>query len=112
VCALLQVDRLQDVEVERVLDLAPSIARREREIDDDGVLRVKRVDLAVGLAGELLVLANAGPGVAAKGRRLGRRDLNLGDARLGARHAQQGARDCKRERKRSEARDAGAPNCG
>ena len=83
--ALAQVDRFQDVEVERVLDVAAGILRRELDVDDDGVLRIGRVDLAEGFAGDLLVLPDAGPRVTAKRRRLRRGDLNLGDSRIGDR---------------------------
>ena len=58
--ALAQVDRLQDVEVERVLDLAARIPRRELDVDDDGVLRIGGIDLAERLADDLFVLPDAG----------------------------------------------------
>src|SRR5437899_680956 len=70
VIAFAQVNRLEDVEVERVLDHAARVARRELEIDDHGILRIVRVDLAVRLADKLFVLPDALERVAAEGRRL------------------------------------------
>jgi hypothetical protein len=57
-----------------------------------------RIHLAVGFADDLLVLADAGPRVAAKGRRLRARriDLDPGDARLGERRGK-GRRERERE---------------
>ena len=57
--ALAQVDRLQDVEVERILDLPVPVARRKLDVDDDIILGVARVELAERFAGDLLVLSDA-----------------------------------------------------
>src|SRR3979411_682656 len=68
--ALAQVARLEDVEVKRVLDVSVGVPRRELKIDDPCVLLVERIDFGESLAGELLVLPDVRPGVAAEGRRL------------------------------------------
>jgi len=83
VIALAQVDRLQDVEVECVIDFAAGVPRRQLDVDDHGVFRIVRIELAVGLADELFVLADAGEGMAAEGRRLLRDDCQLGNTRVG-----------------------------
>ena len=83
--ALGEIDRLQDVEVERVLDVAVGVARRELDVGDAAVLGIGRADFAVGLARDLLVLADAGPRVAAERRRLVCGHGDLGDARLDGR---------------------------
>ena len=57
--ALAQVGRLQDVEVERILDLPVPVAGRELDVDDDIVLGVARGELAERVAGDLLVLSDA-----------------------------------------------------
>src|SRR5213078_308009 len=57
--ALAQIDRLQHVEVERVLDVAPGVPRRQRDVDDDRVLRIVRLHLAERLADDLFVLPDA-----------------------------------------------------
>src|SRR5262249_39731183 len=61
VIALARVNRLQDVEIERVLDIAPRIPRREREVDDDRISRVARADFGECLADDLFVLSDARP---------------------------------------------------
>ena len=58
VVALARIDRLQDVERMRILDLAGGVARRELDIDDDRILGVVRIEFAVRHADELFVLAN------------------------------------------------------
>src|SRR6185503_4063333 len=83
--ALLELDRLQDVEVELVLDVAARVARRELEVDDDAILPVVGIDFAVRDADQLLVLADARPRITAERRRLAGGDLDPGDARLGER---------------------------
>src|SRR5262249_28414702 len=84
VAALREVDRLEDVEVERILDVAASVRRREPDVDDDRVLVVVRIELAERLADDALVLPHAWPGIAAEGRRLrqGGIDLDARDSRL------------------------------
>ncbi len=99
--ALLQVDRLEDVEVERVLDLAARISRREGDVDDDGVLGIEGIDLAEGLAVELFILSDPRPRIAAECRRLFR-DQDLGDARLRIVHAQRHPGNGERKRQRRE----------
>ncbi len=92
--AATEVDRLEDVEVERVLDLAAGVPRRELDVHDHGVLRVEGIDLAERLADDLLVLSDARPRIAAKRRRFGGRDLDPDDAGVGgagrAAHGKQG----------------------
>ena len=108
VVAVAQIDRLQDVDVHRVLDVAARVARRELDVGDDPVASVVRVDFAVGLAAQLLVGAG-GPERARhardrilEGRRLDAGDLDLGDARLRARYRQA-------ERRRKGERHGRAP---
>ena len=86
--AFAQVDRLEDVEVECVLDVAANVPRRQQDVDDDGILRIRGIDFAECLADDLLVLTDARPRVAAEGRRLGGDDLNPRDARFGRRWRQ------------------------
>jgi hypothetical protein len=81
VIAFCEIGRFQHVEIERVLDLAIGILRRELDVDDDRVLRVLRIELAIGLADDLLVGADVLEDVAAE-RRLLLRDLQLRDARV------------------------------
>ena len=57
--ALAQIDGLENEDVHRVLDLAARIAGRQLDVGDDRVARVVRVELAVGLAAELLIRAHA-----------------------------------------------------
>src|SRR5207248_11371953 len=78
-----QIDRLEDVEVEGVFDLAARVARRELDVHDRGVLRIVGVELAVRLAGQLFVLADVLEDVAAEGRRLLLDDLDFRDVRVG-----------------------------
>jgi hypothetical protein len=84
--ALAQVDGLEDVEVERVLDVAVGVPRRERDVDDHGVERIVRVQLAERLADDLLVLSDARPGKASERGRFPCADLHPGDSRLCGRH--------------------------
>ena len=56
--ALGEVDRLEDEDIHRVLDLAVGVAGRELDIGDDRVSRIRGVDLAVGFAAKLLVRAD------------------------------------------------------
>jgi hypothetical protein len=77
VIAFAQVDRLQDVEIERVLDLPIRVLWRELKIDDDGILGVLGIELAECFADDLFVRPDALEGVSAEGRRLPRRDLNF-----------------------------------
>src|SRR6267154_6882212 len=65
--AFLEIDRLEDVEVEGVFDVAARVARREFDVDDVAVLAVVRVDLAERRADDLLVLADARPRESAEG---------------------------------------------
>ena len=81
VVALAQVNRLEDVEGERILDVAVGVRRREANVGDDRVLGIGGIHFAVGHADEFFVLSDARPHVAAKGGRfLGGND-DLGDAR-------------------------------
>jgi len=57
--ALGQIERLQDVEIVRVLDVAVRVRRREPDVRDDGILRIVRIDLALRIAGDDFVLADA-----------------------------------------------------
>jgi hypothetical protein len=50
------VDRPQEEDVRRVLDLAGGVRRSESEIGDNRVAAVGRIDLALGATDELLVL--------------------------------------------------------
>jgi hypothetical protein len=70
------------VDVGRVLDHAARIARREREVLDRRVEGVGRVDFAVGLADEALVLADCIESGAAEGRGFDLGDLEPCDRRL------------------------------
>src|SRR5439155_3412540 len=77
-----QIDRLQDVEVERILDLSGSIPRRKLDVDDNLILCILRIQLAKRLPDDLLVLPDTRPRVSAERRRLLLRDLDLLDLRL------------------------------
>jgi hypothetical protein len=81
--ALGQIDRLEDVEIEGVLDVPAGVARRQPDVHDYGILRVARVHLAERLTNDLLVLPDAGPRVATERRRFSGDDLDPGDPRLG-----------------------------
>src|SRR5207244_8778217 len=93
---LREVDGLEDVDVDRILDHAPLIARREVDVRDERVAAVRRIDLAVGAVKDLLVLADAAERQAAERRRLDAHDLERGDARLGgqAERAQRARENC------------------
>jgi hypothetical protein len=82
VSALAQIDRLEDVEIERVLDVASDVARGQLDVHDPGILRVERIDLAERLAHNLLVLSDTRPRVTAERRRFRGGDLDLRDVRL------------------------------
>jgi hypothetical protein len=77
VIAFAQVDRLQDVEIKRILDLPVGVLWRELYIEDRGILRVVRIELAEGLADDLFVGADALEGLTAERRRLFRRNRIL-----------------------------------
>ena len=89
--ALGKIDRLQDVEVEGVLDVASGVSGRKLDVDDDSVLPVTRVDFTVRRADHLLVLTDLRPRVTAERRRLRPRGVNLDprDARVGRRCREQ-----------------------
>jgi len=70
VVAVLQVDRLEDEDVGRVLDLAVAVPRREFDVGDEGISRIRGVELAEGGAAELLVLADRSEREAAERGRL------------------------------------------
>ncbi|TMB41389.1 MAG: hypothetical protein E6J58_03295 [Deltaproteobacteria bacterium] len=80
--ALRHVDGLDDVDVGRVFDHAALVARRQRDVLDDGVVRVLRIDLAVRGADQLLELADGAEARAAEGGPLDAGDDDAGDARL------------------------------
>ena len=97
VIALARVGRLQDVEIERVLDFASRVARRKADIHDHLVVRVGRIDFGECLADNPLVGAHFGKRVAPE-RRSPRNNLDFRYACAGGRrHGQnrgerQGAR--------------------
>ena len=62
--AVVQIDRLEDEDVHRVLDLAARVARRHFDVGDHGVARIAGIELAKGGATELLVLADRSEGEA------------------------------------------------
>ena len=78
-----EVDGLEDVDVDRILDHAPLIARREVDVRDEGIAAVRWIDLGIGAGKDLLVLADASERQAAERRRLDAHDLERGDVRLG-----------------------------
>ena len=80
--ALLAVGRPQDLDIGRVLDHAARIARRERDVLDDGVLQIARIDLAMRAPEQALIGADRLEALAAEGR-LDLGDLDAGDARVG-----------------------------
>ena len=86
------VDRLQQVDVHRVLDLPGRIAGCQGKVGDRAVARVARIDLSEGAAGELLVGPDRVERRAAEGRRLDGREHDPGDARLGGAGGQEGDR--------------------
>ena len=92
VIALRQIDRANDLEVGRVAHRAVRIARRELDIDDDGVLWVVRVDFAADLAFDPLILPGRPEAGAAEGRRLHGGDRHLRHARVRRREAAEGER--------------------
>src|SRR5436309_11492150 len=55
---LRQVDGLEDVDVDRILDHPPRVARREVDVRDEGVAAIRWIDLAGGPGEDLLVLAD------------------------------------------------------
>ena len=101
--AILQLDRLQYEDIRRVLDVASRIARRKRNVRNDGISRVERVDLAAGRATQLLVLAHVTERHFPEGGRLsgakrgrlraGAVDGDTGNASLGKRGDQGRASD-------------------
>ena len=58
--ALAWVQRLQNVEIVVIDDVALCVFRRERDVGDDRILRISRVDLARRDAGDDLILADTG----------------------------------------------------
>jgi hypothetical protein len=46
VIALVEVQRLQNVEIVLIDDVASRVSRRELDVGDDSILRIRRVDLA------------------------------------------------------------------
>src|SRR5262249_46603240 len=75
--AFAQVDRLQKIKVERILNLAAGVPRRELQIHEYLISRIFWIQLTKGLSGDLLVLPDAGPRISAECRRLLRCDLDL-----------------------------------
>ena len=53
-----RVDRPQDVEVRRILDHPPGVARRQRDIGDDRIAGVVRIDFAMRAPDDLLIRAD------------------------------------------------------
>ena len=82
-----EIGRLEDQEVGRVFDLAARIARRALDVDDAGIERMRRVELAVETANHLLVRTDLTERLAGSKRFLPR-DLDPRDARLGGCDAQ------------------------
>src|SRR6185503_10337523 len=82
--------RLEDGEVHRVLD-HPVDAGRQRDVGDGRVGGIVGVDLAVGLAVDLHVLAGAAEGRAVECGGLAG-DLDAGDLRLRSADGEQGGR--------------------
>jgi len=64
--ALVQVERLQDVEIVLIFDVAVGVFRRQLDVGDQRILRVRRTDLARRDPGDDLVLADAGKRVSAE----------------------------------------------
>ncbi|MEJ0078809.1 MAG: hypothetical protein WDO17_25905 [Alphaproteobacteria bacterium] len=92
--ALLAIRGTQDLDIGRVFDHAARIAGRERDVLDDGVPCIPRIDLAIRLAEQALIGASRSKRLSAEGR-LDGRDLEPRDARLGR----------KRERGRGKQRE-------
>jgi hypothetical protein len=76
------VDRLDEKERRRVFDLAVGVPRRQRDVRDDRVVRIARVELAERPAGDRLVLARGAERCAGKCRRRDRVDNDLRDPRV------------------------------
>ncbi len=79
--ALAEVDRLEDVEVVGVLDVAVLIPRGQRDVRDDRILRVRRIYLALCDPDDELVLTDERERMAAEGG-AALEDGDLGDARV------------------------------
>ena len=86
VVAAAQILRLEDVEIERVLDHAVLVSRRELDVHDHRVPGIARVELAERPADQLFVLSHAGKGVTAEGRRFPHRELDPDHAGRRGRH--------------------------
>jgi len=80
--AATHVDRLEDGNIHCIFDHPALVARRERDVLDDGIERMTRIDLAVGDAVELLVWSGSAEARAAQRRRRGVLNDDPGDARL------------------------------
>ena len=91
--AAAEIDRFENVEVERILDASTRVPRRQREIDDDRVAGDVGVELAEGLPDDLFVLAHGRKCVSAERRRFLRDDLNPGDMRIRSRGEGERAED-------------------
>jgi hypothetical protein len=68
--ALGEIDRLEDLYVDRVLDHAAVVSQRLVEIDDDRVLPLSRIELTVGACGHELVLPGLEAASLERGRHL------------------------------------------
>jgi len=64
------VHRLQDVDIDDILDLAARIARSQRQVSDDGVEGTLRVQFAKRTAYQFLILSDLTERYAVEGRRL------------------------------------------
>jgi hypothetical protein len=73
-----QVDRLEDRQVDAVLDVAVGVAWRPVEIHDQGVSGIVRIDLAFDVAGQVLVLSDAPEGQSLERGGVGLRDDDVG----------------------------------
>ena len=98
--ALAQIDRLQDVEIEGVFDLARSIALRQIDVHDHMIVAIRWAELAESFANDPLIGSDARKRKATE-RRAARDDLDFRDASVGGSGAE---KDCSREQGTSGAR--------
>ena len=89
VAALREVDRFDDLESGDIFDHAALVSRRQVNVLNDGVVRILRIDLAIGAAGQGFIRPGGSEAGAAKGGRGPRFDDDPDDAAL-SRRAEQG----------------------
>ena len=81
--AVSQIDRLQDVDIHRVLDHATRVARSELDIGDNRVAAVAWIEFARGTATQLFVCADRAKACTLERWRLHGSDVDPRNARIG-----------------------------